>query len=170
MSEFLASAAEKMGVPEALVRRSADARAKASGSSTDDVLNAWAGGESAPAASAPEPAPAQAEAPAPEAADDTEPSPTPEPAPAASAPATPSATTIEPVPTPTQVTPQEALDHPVVITVPTMGITERTLAAVPRWIAAAFFLIPAFGLLYMAGSGSAGGAVCDDGDIRPREL
>jgi hypothetical protein len=56
MSEFLASAAEKMGVPEALVKRSAEARAKAAGSSTDDVLNAWAGGESAPAAATPPPA------------------------------------------------------------------------------------------------------------------
>jgi hypothetical protein len=55
MSELLASAAEKMGVPEALVKRSAEARAKAAGSDTDDVLNAWAGGESAPAAAAPPP-------------------------------------------------------------------------------------------------------------------
>ncbi|MEX2279793.1 MAG: c-type cytochrome [Acidimicrobiia bacterium] len=167
MSGFLASAAEKMGVPEALVRRSADARAKASGASTDDVLSAWAGGESAPAAVTPEPEADTAEtttpAPEPEATDDTTAT-TPEPAPAAPATAASSAT-IEPLPAPTQVTPQEALDHPVVITVPTMGIAERTLASVPRWIAAAFFLIPAFGLLYMAGSGSAG-AVCDDGDVR----
>ena len=84
MSEFLASAAEKMGVPEALVKRSAEARAKAVGSNTDDVLNAWAGGESAPAAAAPPPAeaPAQTEPDTPEdtAPADTTPAPTPEPA------------------------------------------------------------------------------------------
>ncbi|MEX2424357.1 MAG: hypothetical protein WD990_10295, partial [Acidimicrobiia bacterium] len=56
MSEFLASAAEKMGVPEPLVQRSAEARAKAAGASTDDILNAWAGGEAAPAATPPPPA------------------------------------------------------------------------------------------------------------------
>lgn len=59
MSEFLAAAASTMNVPEALVKRSAEARAKATGSSVDDVLAAWAGGAPAPAStSAPvEPAP-----------------------------------------------------------------------------------------------------------------
>ncbi len=73
MSEFLASAAEKMGVPEALVKRSAEARAKAAGSNTDDVLNAWSGGESAPAAVAPPPAaaPAQTEPDTPEDTEET---------------------------------------------------------------------------------------------------
>jgi hypothetical protein len=79
MSEFLASAAEKMGVPEALVRRSAEARAKAAGASTDDILAAWAGGEAAPAAAAPpppEPANPEPEAatPAAEAPSETRPS------------------------------------------------------------------------------------------------
>lgn len=64
MSEFLAAAASTMNVPEALVRRSAEARAKATGSSVDDVLAAWAGGAPAPAStSAPvEPAPEPQEA------------------------------------------------------------------------------------------------------------
>ncbi|MEX2424358.1 MAG: cytochrome c, partial [Acidimicrobiia bacterium] len=79
--------------------------------------------------------------------------------------AAPAAGVIEPVPGPTEVTPREALNHPVVISVPTMGIAERTTAAVPRWLAVAFFIIPAFGLLYLAGSGSAD-AVCSDGDVR----
>jgi hypothetical protein len=39
-----------MGVPEALVKRSAEARAKATGTSVDDILAAWAGGAPAPAA------------------------------------------------------------------------------------------------------------------------
>lgn len=59
MSEFLAAAASTMNVPEALVQRSAEARSKATGASTDEILQAWAGGGSAPAAA---PAPAAAEA------------------------------------------------------------------------------------------------------------
>ena len=165
MSEFLSAAAEKMGVPEPIVSRSAAARAKASGANTEDVLSAWAGGEAAPAATPPpaaEPATpeptdtAETEAPtAPTAA--VEPSPQP-------AAATAGSGAIEPMPSPKEVTPQEALDHPVVITVPTMGIAERTLTALPRWLAAAFFILPAFGLLYLAGSSTAD-AVCSDGDV-----
>ena len=162
MSEFLPAAAEKMGVPEPIVSRSAAARAKASGANTDDVLSAWAGGEAAPAAATPQPS-----------AEPTEPEPAtnPEPEPAAAAvvesspqPAAASGA-IEPIPAPKEVTPQEALDYPVVITVPTIGIAERTLAALPRWLAAAFFILPAFGLLYLAGSSTAD-AVCSDSDVR----
>ncbi|HVR32503.1 MAG TPA: hypothetical protein VMS74_07315 [Acidimicrobiia bacterium] len=56
MSEFLAAAASTMNVPEALVKRSAEARSKAAGASLDEVLEAWAGGAAAPAAAAPPPA------------------------------------------------------------------------------------------------------------------
>ena len=52
----LAAAAAALGVPEALVQRSAEARSKASGTSVDEILAAWAGGSSAPAGSAPAPA------------------------------------------------------------------------------------------------------------------
>jgi mono/diheme cytochrome c family protein len=163
MSEFLASAAAKMGVPEPLVRRSAEARAKATGSSTDEVLAAWAGGEAAPApAAAPPPAPEPTSEPEPAAEPTPEPLPAPTAGPAAGTAVT--SRTIEPVAAPTEVTPREALDHPVVISVPTIGIAERTMAAVPRWVAVAFFVIPAFGLLYLSGSGSASTA-CDDGDV-----
>ena len=48
----LAAAAAAMGVPEALVKRSAEARAKATGASVDEILAAWAGGAPAPTASA----------------------------------------------------------------------------------------------------------------------
>ena len=44
-----------MGAPEALVKRSAEARAKASGVSVDDILSAWAGGGSVAVATAPAP-------------------------------------------------------------------------------------------------------------------
>ncbi len=56
----LSSAAEALGVPEAIVQRSAQARAVETGMSVDDVLSLWAGGEAAPAgttAAAPETAP-----------------------------------------------------------------------------------------------------------------
>lgn len=53
----LAAAAAALGVPEALVQRSAAARAAETGMTVDEVLAAWAGGGSAPAA----PMPAAAE-------------------------------------------------------------------------------------------------------------
>lgn len=67
MSELLAQAAAALNAPEAIVKRSAEARARAGGLSTDEVLAAWAGGGSvaaSPAAAAPA-APAIAEAPSP---------------------------------------------------------------------------------------------------------
>lgn len=92
MSEFLATAASTMDVPEPLVKRSAEARAKASGSSVDNILQAWAGGEAAPAASpppakaAPEPEPHAAEPAADaEPAAESVPAPAAEPVPAAAA-------------------------------------------------------------------------------------
>ena len=61
MSELLAQAAAALNAPEAIVKRSAEARAKAGGISPDEVLAAWAGGgavtTAAPSVSAPEPAP-----------------------------------------------------------------------------------------------------------------
>jgi len=57
MEELLAAAAQSMDAPEEMVMRSAEARAKASGASVEDVLREWSGGEPAPApASAPTPA------------------------------------------------------------------------------------------------------------------
>ena len=98
MSEFLDAAAQVVGAPAELVLRSAEARAAADGVSVDDVLQAWAGGGSAPAPSsapAPVPAPAAAPAPAPEPAAPPTPAPAapvPSVAPAASpAPAAPPA-------------------------------------------------------------------------------
>ena len=56
----LAAAAAALGMPEDLVRRSAEARAAETGSSVDELLTAWAGGEAVAATSsaAPEPPPA----------------------------------------------------------------------------------------------------------------
>lgn len=58
----LAAAAQALNAPEALVQRSAEARAKVAGSSIDDVLSAWAGGGTVTAAAAPEAAPPEAAA------------------------------------------------------------------------------------------------------------
>jgi MFS family permease len=53
VSDLLDAAAAALGTPASLIQRSAAARAAANGSSTDDVLSAWAGG--APVAVPPAP-------------------------------------------------------------------------------------------------------------------
>lgn len=146
----LAGAAAALGVPEAIVKRSAEARAKESGASVDEILAAWAGGSSAPTASTPPPAPATTETPAPSAAE-TGPiaaavSATPEPP--------PSLGVVDPAPVPTEVNAQEALRYPAVVTVPSAGLLERTVGSVPRWLAAAFMILPLFGLLQLASASS----------------
>ncbi|MGH8912987.1 MAG: hypothetical protein ACRDZM_00535, partial [Acidimicrobiia bacterium] len=55
MSEQSAAAAAALGIPEAIVIRSAEARATETGMSVDEVLAAWAGGETAPVSAAPAP-------------------------------------------------------------------------------------------------------------------
>ncbi|MFO7547563.1 MAG: cbb3-type cytochrome c oxidase subunit II [Acidimicrobiia bacterium] len=95
MSEILAAAARRLGVPESIARRSAEARANATGATADEILQAWAGGEGLPASAAPQPEPAAATPTASatvETVADAEAEPAPEPAAsepaAASAPAT----------------------------------------------------------------------------------
>ena len=44
----LSAAAAAMGIPESLVQRSAEARAQETGSTVDEILAAWAAGESGP--------------------------------------------------------------------------------------------------------------------------
>jgi mono/diheme cytochrome c family protein len=148
MSEYLAAAAEKMGMPESLVMRSAEAKAKAQGVSVDDLLREWAGGEAAqpsaaPAADTPAAAPAEAAAAA---------------APAPAAPAAPPPVAAEPgeveivyetIPTPETVSAEEALEWDQVTTVATAGITERPGSVVPRWLLALFVIVPLFALSYM---------------------
>ena len=53
MSDQLAAAAQAMGVPESIIERSARARATATGQSYEDVIAAWAGGETIAAAPPP---------------------------------------------------------------------------------------------------------------------
>jgi mono/diheme cytochrome c family protein len=164
----LAAAAAAMGVPEALVKRSAEARAKATGASVDDILAAWAGGAPAPAtASAGAAEQGDARRQTPDASPETEPAPAPAPAsvPTGSVPQTsniepqtavvaPQPQTISaPVP-PREVSPKEALRYPVVVTVPTSGLTERIVPALPTWLASMLLLIPLFGLLQLFGATS----------------
>jgi len=62
VSDNLSAAAEALRLPEALVRRSAAARAAETGADVEEILAAWAGGEAAAPSTAPpdaEPAPAE---------------------------------------------------------------------------------------------------------------
>lgn len=68
----LSAAAEAMGLPEALVERSAEARAAETGASVEEILAQWAGGEAAPAPSKEEPSAEPEEAPAEEEAPEEE--------------------------------------------------------------------------------------------------
>lgn len=70
MSDQLSAAAAALGLPEALVQRSAEARAAETGASADDILAQWAGGE-APPASAPAETQAEEAPPADERAEET---------------------------------------------------------------------------------------------------
>ncbi|MCZ6519355.1 MAG: cytochrome c [Actinobacteria bacterium] len=149
MSEIIAAAAAALGIPEDLVRRSAEARAAETGASVDDVLAAWAGGDVV-AATAPASEPAEVTAPEEEVSQ-------PEPvatAPAAVALETPTATPQPPTraPAPTEVTPGEAAHLPEVITVPTAGIRERTSFVIPKWLTAVFLFVPLFALFALGGA------------------
>jgi mono/diheme cytochrome c family protein len=147
----LAGAAAALGLPEALVQRSAAARAAESGQSVEEILAAWAGGETVAAPTAPsEPEPAPSDV---ESADTLEPTPAPdveiaEPAAAAVAVgATPSRK-----PVPAEVTAAEASHLPEVITVPTAGIKERTNFVIPKWLTALLVIVPLFALFALGGS------------------
>ena len=59
MSDLLEAASAALGVPAPLISRAAAARAAETGASVDEVLSAWAGGETVPAG-APAAAPAEA--------------------------------------------------------------------------------------------------------------
>jgi len=183
MSELSAAAAAALGVPEAIVQRSAAARATETGMSVDDVLSAWAGGGSVAAPTPSEPPTASSDTPE-QAADVTaeEPVSPPPPAPETPVPAsggTPSspppgggtgAVTRSPVPA--QVTAAQAANLPEVITVPTAGIRERMNLSIPRWLAAVMLIIPAFALFALGGSatGTCGDATELNTDVITGEI
>lgn len=156
----LSAAAAALGIPEAIVQRSAAARAAETGMTVDEVLASWAGGGSVAGASALSgPSPTAEEAPtdsetAAEGEEGEEKTVT-EKAPAEPVAAVLSGPPTGPVtrsPIPAEVTAAEAAGLPEVITVPTAGIRERTNLAIPRWLAAVMLIIPAFALFALGGS------------------
>lgn len=165
----LSDAAAALGIPEALVERSAAARAAESGASVDEILAAWAGGGGVEPAPAPEPSLDQAteeattvepdetgvadeggEAEA--AAEPAPPTPVIEtPAPAAEAPAARGGAPTR-APVPAEVTMAEAAHLPEVVTVPTAGIKERPNFVIPRWLVGLLLVAPIFALFALGGS------------------
>lgn len=154
----LAAAAAALGVPEALVRRSAEARAKASGTTAEAVLAAWAGGapvvgsrETEVASPEIETESREAEEASPETQVESretgDGSPEGEEKTEVGSPA---AAIVGRPPPPAEVSPKEAIRHPVVVTVATAGLSERTAGVVPSWLAAFLVIIPLFGLFQLA--------------------
>jgi hypothetical protein len=156
MSEFLGAAAAALGLPEPLVRRSAEARAAETGASVEEVLQAWAGGEGLPAEASPVGSGDEAEptdVPPEETAPDL---PAPDVVPTAAPtvggdvpPSRPSAGRRAPLPA--TVGPREAARLPEVVTVPTAGIRERTNSTIPKWLISVLLAAPLFALFALGG-------------------
>ena len=154
MNESLSTAAEALGAPEAIVQRSAQARAQADGVGVEEVLAAWAAGSSTPApAPAPAPAPVEetviAEAPVgePDLVESVPTEPAEVPADIPDTPAAPQKLPARPVPATVGI--GEAAGWDSVTTVPTAGLKERTGTRVPAWLMVAFVILPLVGLLYL---------------------
>ena len=134
MDELLQTIADRKGYPSDLVERAAQARAKASGVSTEAILRSWAGVGDAPVA-----APSDAV-------------PTPEPAaPEAAAPAVsePSGPKVE-VLAPEEPASEGSDDAAEVASVPEPEpAAAGALVGFPRWLAVAFVVLPALALLYV---------------------
>jgi mono/diheme cytochrome c family protein len=164
----LSAAAAALGVPEAIVQRSAAARATETGMTVDEVLAAWAGGEAAPAGAAPpaesesetDPAPVSSPSDPPAEQEEVESTSVEDEAPAPEAAPAPRAAAVTRSPVPAQVTSAEAALLDEVVTVPTAGIRERMNLSVPAWLAAVFLIIPAFALLTLGGSAT---GACGEG-------
>jgi len=172
----LSGAAQALGLPEALVQRSAEARAAESGASVEEILAAWAGGESV-APTSPEPVETEPVETPEETAKDEEASVEPvreQPVAATSVRSVdrPAAGRPTRAPLPSQVTPAQAAHLPEVITVPTAGIRERTDFAIPRWLTALMLIAPLFALFALGGSatGSCGEATELTADVITGEI
>lgn len=144
-SEHLATLAGQFGASEALIRRSAEARATAAGVTPDDILAAWTGGGSTPAA------------PPPAASSTTE-----------AAPPVEVAATVDEV----ESQPETAPTEPPAVTAfePKEAGAVRPAESVQKagassgfssWIVAAFLIIPLFGLLYLVVNSN--GVACGEG-------
>lgn len=151
----LAAAAAALGIPEAIVQRSAEARAADTGATVDEILAAWAGGAPPPATKTPAPEGEPTAAPSTTDESPEEPEvkieiPGADDRPLEAAPPAAAATTRSAVPA--QVTMAEATNLPVVVTVPTTGIKERTNFVLPRWMVGLFLAVPVFALFALGGS------------------
>jgi len=158
----LSDAAAALGLPEALVQRSAEARAAESGASVDEILAAWAGGEGVAAlepAVEPEATTAEEAVEPPQAAEEPEPVATPTPVIETPEPVAPAAASGR-APVPAEVTAAEAAHLPEVVTVPTAGIKERTNFVIPRWLTALMLIAPLFALFALGGSAT---GACGEG-------
>ncbi len=148
MDELIQRAAEAKGLPAAMVERSAAARAKAEGKSVEDVLREWAGDEAAPAAPAEPAAAAEGAAPADEPAETSE---GPEEA-AAEEPATgPKVEVLGPAADEGAETTTEGEDADATEPEPEVPVGPRgspALSGFPRWLAAAFLVVPGIAILY----------------------
>ncbi len=129
MEDQIQRVAEQTGVPSGLLQRAAAARATAAGTSTEVIVAKWAGEDAAaPAAAAAAPAPAAAPA-APAAA----------PPPADSS--APAVEVLEPVAAaPTEPQAEASEDEP--------EPEPAAAGGFPKWLAAAFIVIPAIALFY----------------------
>lgn len=137
MDELIAQIAAQHGYPADMVRRSATARAQAAGVSVEDLLRQWAGGEAAAAAPAAAAPVAEAAIPAAEAA---------APAPAAPEPAEEAAgPEVEVLPAEE---PAEAVAEAAEEAAEPSAASGSILAGFPRWLAAAFVVIPTIAMLY----------------------
>lgn len=132
MDELIAQIAAQQGYPADMVRRSAAARAQAAGVSVEDILRQWAGGEAAAAPSAPAAPEAAAPTPAPVAA-------APEPAKVESGPEV----EVLPAEEPAEPVAEAAAEAP-----EPSAPSGSILAGFPRWLAAAFIVIPTIAMLY----------------------
>ena len=144
MDDLAAAAAAALSAPETLVVRSARARAKADGLEAEAVLASWSGGETAPHPADEQPAPAPQEAPAAEPAAAAEPEPAAAEPLAAAEPESPAAAEPESGPVP------DAPARPADQRPPRFESEESAAAAgaIPRWLAAAFIVIPLMAVLY----------------------
>lgn len=144
LDQLIAAAAQALGAPEPMVRRSVMARAKADGVAPETLAAQWAGvdpssvsADSAPAA--PAEAPPAAAAAAPAAA-----------APAVEVEVVPAEVFVEEEPEPVFEPEPEPEEVPVELPVATAGIRQNRRLSMPRWLVASFFVVPFVAVLYAA--------------------
>ena len=128
MSDLLKKVAQLLGVPESLIQRSSEARAEASGKSTDEVLQSWAGGEAVVEEEVTEDPVVEEEV--------TE-------EPAKEDPVVEEEVTEEPK----KKTIQSKAKETIVLANKTLGIKQKESVAIPRWINLALIIIPSMLLI-----------------------